>query len=229
MIIPCKNYLLIIFPQFQTIVSGSAHYKRKIFYLRSREAFGRVQRLNLRLLEYDDWIYVPQCQDPTPMTEDMLAEQAEVFAISYFFLSLIRGELHFFIVWPKHHQWNTCRTMMDRIYSSRSFTNRLCYSWGMDAEGAELRAKMQSASLLSDMESFKAANPGAILADFVRWHSPRDWEESADGKSKVIRIIENWSKLTELWKSKPKPFVCSIFRCTIFHFIFCCILHHYVP
>ena len=60
---------------------------------------------------------------------------------------------------------------------------------GMDAEGAELRAKMQSASLLSDMESFKAANPGAVLADFVRWHSPRDWEESADGKSKVNRII----------------------------------------
>ena len=63
---------------------------------------------------------------------------------------------------------------------------------GMDAEGAELRAKMQSASLLSDMESFKAANPGAILADFVRWHSPRDWEESQDGKSKVgLQLFQN--------------------------------------
>jgi hypothetical protein len=29
--------------------------------------------------------------------------------------------------------------------------------------------------LLSDMCAFKAANPGACLADFVRWHSPRDW------------------------------------------------------
>ena len=48
---------------------------------------------------------------------------------------------------------------------------------GMDTEGTELRAKMQSTSLLSDMESFKAANPGSILSDFVRWHSPRDWEE----------------------------------------------------
>ena len=61
---------------------------------------------------------------------------------------------------------------------------------GMDAEGAELRAKMQSASLLSDMESFKAANPGAILADFVRWHSPRDWEESIDGKTKVHSTLK---------------------------------------
>ena len=54
-------------------------------------------------------------QDPTPLTEDMLAEQAEIM------LQL-----------------------------------------GMDAEGAQLRAKMQSASLMSDMESFKAANPGKI-------------------------------------------------------------------
>jgi hypothetical protein len=46
---------------------------------RSLEPVGRLHRLrNLRLLEYDDWIFVPICQDPTPMTEDMLAEQAEV-------------------------------------------------------------------------------------------------------------------------------------------------------
>jgi len=36
---------------------------------------------------------------------------------------------------------------------------------------------MQSACLLSDMEAFKAANPGCVLADFVRWYSPRDWIE----------------------------------------------------
>ena len=48
---------------------------------------------------------------------------------------------------------------------------------GTSAEGANLRARMQSACLLSDMESFKAANPGAVLGDFVRWYSPRDWVE----------------------------------------------------
>ena len=42
----------------------------------------------------------------------------------------------------------------------------------------QLRARMQSASLFSDMQSFKAANPGATLGDFVRWYSPRDWIES---------------------------------------------------
>ncbi|KAH7280441.1 hypothetical protein KP509_37G067800 [Ceratopteris richardii] len=29
--------------------------------------------------------------------------------------------------------------------------------------------------LLSDMQAFKAANPGCILEDFVRWYSPPDW------------------------------------------------------
>jgi len=27
------------------------------------------------------------------------------------------------------------------------------------------------------MEAFKAANPGCVLGDFVRWYSPRDWIE----------------------------------------------------
>ena len=45
----------------------------------SRDAEGRQHRFGkLKLVEHDDWLYVPVCQDPTPMTEDMLAEQAEV-------------------------------------------------------------------------------------------------------------------------------------------------------
>ncbi|KAL7043958.1 hypothetical protein ACKWTF_001718 [Chironomus riparius] len=44
-----------------------------------------------------------------------------------------------------------------------------------------LRAQLMSASLLSDMESFKAANPIGKLEDFIRWYSPRDWiEEDTD-------------------------------------------------
>lgn len=38
---------------------------------------------------------------------------------------------------------------------------------GSDAQGTELRAKMMSASLLSDIESFKAANPGERLLNKV--------------------------------------------------------------
>ncbi|MCH94210.1 rab3 GTPase-activating protein catalytic subunit-like, partial [Trifolium medium] len=28
------------------------------------------------------------------------------------------------------------------------------------------------------MQAFKAANPGCILEDFVRWHSPPDWTDN---------------------------------------------------
>uniref|UniRef100_S4RHY6 Rab3 GTPase-activating protein catalytic subunit n=1 Tax=Petromyzon marinus TaxID=7757 RepID=S4RHY6_PETMA len=55
---------------------------------------------------------------------------------------------------------------------------------GTSAEGAHLRARMQSACLLSDMESFKAANPGCRLEDFVRWYSPRDYEEELTSESR---------------------------------------------
>ncbi|CAH1133683.1 unnamed protein product [Ceutorhynchus assimilis] len=51
---------------------------------------------------------------------------------------------------------------------------------GTNQEASELRARIMSASLLSDMESFKAANPGSLVEDFIRWYSPRDWIESEE-------------------------------------------------
>ncbi|XP_026463129.1 rab3 GTPase-activating protein catalytic subunit [Ctenocephalides felis] len=51
---------------------------------------------------------------------------------------------------------------------------------GGGEKGAEARARLMSASLLSDMEAFKAANPGAQLEDFIKWYSPRDWIESEE-------------------------------------------------
>ena len=124
----------------------------------SKDPCGRLKRLGKqRLCHHDDYLYIPICQDPTPLTEDMLAEQAEIM------LQL-----------------------------------------GMDAEGAQLRAKMQSASLMSDMESFKAANPGCVLADFVRWHSPRDWDQDKCKLSPRMEIEGNIWK--EAWEnSKPVP------------------------
>ena len=127
----------------------------------SRIAEGRQCRYGkMKMMEHDDWLYVPICQDPTPMTEDMLAEQAEVM------LQL-----------------------------------------GMDSEGTELRAKMQSTSLLSDMESFKAANPGAILSDFIRWHSPRDWEEDdkSTGKGKLSARMNSSGNLWQETWDNAKP------------------------
>lgn len=37
-------------------------------------------------------------------------------------------------------------------------------------------AQLEKDILASDMSAFKAANPDAVFEDFIRWHSPRDWE-----------------------------------------------------
>ena len=62
------------------------------------------------------------------------------------------------------------------------------HALGDTPEGRAVRVRLQSDQLVSDMSAFKAANPGSCLADFVRWHSPRDWieeeteaEETRDG------------------------------------------------
>lgn len=95
---------------------------------------GRMAQMkNMKSLATGEPLYIPITQEPSPMTEDMLEEHAEVLA-----------------------------------------------KLGSSAEGSQLRARMQSACLLSDMESFKSANPGCILEDFVRWYSPRDYVEDED-------------------------------------------------
>ncbi|XP_020230555.1 uncharacterized protein LOC109811275 [Cajanus cajan] len=78
--------------------------------------------------------------------------------------------------------------------------------------------------LLSDMQAFKAANPGCILEDFVRWYSPPDWTESEEspkdrdsfygGESMSargqlsLRMQKEGNLWRELWEtSKPVPAV----------------------
>eukprot|EP00668_Euglena_longa_P005174 GGOE01006087.1.p1 GENE.GGOE01006087.1~~GGOE01006087.1.p1 ORF type:complete len:869 (-),score=208.30 GGOE01006087.1:213-2819(-) len=47
---------------------------------------------------------------------------------------------------------------------------------GTSKEAHRLRTRLQTGSLQSDMQAFKAANPfDPCLADFVRWYSPKDF------------------------------------------------------
>ncbi|CAH2069908.1 unnamed protein product [Thlaspi arvense] len=71
--------------------------------------------------------------------------------------------------------------------------------------------------LLSDMQAFKAANPGCMLEDFVRWHSPPDWtendnssgDESSPQRGQLsIRMQKEGNLWRELWETaKPLPAV----------------------
>ncbi|CAN4102692.1 unnamed protein product [Withania somnifera] len=77
--------------------------------------------------------------------------------------------------------------------------------------------------LLSDMQAFKAANPGCILEDFIRWHSPPDWMECGtngeinetldandlSGRGQLSTRMQKEGNLwRELWETaKPVPAV----------------------
>lgn len=49
--------------------------------------------------------------------------------------------------------------------------------------------------LSSDMSAFKAANPDAVFEDFIRWHSPSDWEnDETEGRlgDDKMELKSNW-------------------------------------
>lgn len=68
-------------------------------------------------------------------------------------------------------------------------------------------ARFHSAGLTSDMEAFKAANPGAEFEDFIRWHSPRDWIEIDGGKFGLSRRMQESNSVWKvLWaRAKAVP------------------------
>jgi Rab3 GTPase-activating protein catalytic subunit len=93
---------------------------------------------------------------------------------------------------------------------------------GSSREAEAQRARLQSVSLLSDMEAFKAANPLGCLEDFVRWHSPRDWNDGTGDSGHVplpaeeaeaglderlsVRMRRSGNLWIELWReAKPVP------------------------
>ncbi|KAL3981867.1 Rab3 GTPase-activating protein catalytic subunit family protein [Acanthocheilonema viteae] len=73
----------------------------------------------------------------------------------------------------------------------------------------EERVKAQLEPLFSDMEAFKAANPGCCFEDFVRWHSPRDFivndENTGEGhlSSRMTGEDNTWQKTWN--QAQPKP------------------------
>ncbi|CAM0139650.1 unnamed protein product [Umbelopsis sp. WA50703] len=80
-------------------------------------------------------------------------------------------------------------------------------SLGTSDEAAKIRAQLQSAHLISDMQAFKAANPKAVFNDFVRWHSPKDWitDSTEHGEPQLsTRMSESGNLWLELWQ-KAKP------------------------
>ena len=63
-----------------------------------------------------------------------------------------------------------------------------------------MRREAQEAGLRSDMSAFKAANPGCVMEDFVRWHSPRDWNASGGVRGQLSeRMRYKGNRWRKLW------------------------------
>jgi len=66
------------------------------------------------------------------------------------------------------------------------------------------REQIQTQQLVSDIEAFKAANPGGIFEDFIRWYSPKDWNSEDQSLSK--RMADKDNKWKKLWNAAaPVP------------------------
>mmetsp|Transcript_7652 Transcript_7652/g.10557 ORF Transcript_7652/g.10557 Transcript_7652/m.10557 type:complete len:936 (+) Transcript_7652:74-2881(+) len=79
---------------------------------------------------------------------------------------------------------------------------------GTSEDAMKIRARLQSASLLSDMQAFKACNPGCCLEDFIRWHSPNDWvngQLSARMETPGNLWKQMWEEATPLPVSQQPP------------------------
>lgn len=54
------------------------------------------------------------------------------------------------------------------------------------------------------MSAFKAANPEAVFEDFIRWHSPRDWE-SDDKEESGVSESSPWPPRGKLSERMSDP------------------------
>ncbi|CAM6128265.1 unnamed protein product [Calypogeia fissa] len=66
------------------------------------------------------------------------------------------------------------------------------------------RIRLQTDILASDMAAFKAANPGAVLEDFVQWHSPCDWLVDGQNEDGEISGSRNTESIERKWPPRGR-------------------------
>ncbi|KAL4859894.1 26S proteasome non-ATPase regulatory subunit 13 A [Chlorella vulgaris] len=79
---------------------------------------------------------------------------------------------------------------------------------GHQAVPTGMGAQLQGRMLVSDMQAFKAANPGCCMLDFVRWHSPKDCcqSEQHGGWELSGRMASEGNTWQQLWAAAvPMP------------------------
>ncbi|MES1909905.1 MAG: hypothetical protein MHM6MM_002588 [Cercozoa sp. M6MM] len=70
-----------------------------------------------------------------------------------------------------------------------------CTSAQLQQRNRSTHPTEKEAQLGSDVAAFKAANPGAVFADFVRWYSPKDWHPEEEVE------VQDTDLPKHLWRS----------------------------
>ncbi|KAK8913541.1 hypothetical protein KSP39_PZI023709 [Platanthera zijinensis] len=78
----------------------------------------------------------------------------------------------------------------ERLQAAEAFGNLLSFSGQLERD-----------ILSSDMSAFKAANPDAMFEDFIRWHSPGDWESDETGDKCIHGVVES---MNSSWPPKGR-------------------------
>lgn len=76
-----------------------------------------------------------------------------------------------------------------------------------DSVNNEVKMRLRSEQLVSDMQAFKAANSLAVFEDFIRWYSPKDWNGLERSLSK--RMAEDNNLWRTLWNSTKPTLACD--------------------
>ncbi|KAK8815220.1 hypothetical protein WA158_003432 [Blastocystis sp. Blastoise] len=89
----------------------------------------------------------------------------------------------------------------DSLYNQQ----KLFEEMGDSDDATRKRRVIQWGGLVSDMQAFKAANPGACIEDFIRWHSPNDWK-IPEGKTNEEgylsdRMSDTTNDFYKLWRN----------------------------
>ncbi|KAI8112460.1 hypothetical protein M9434_003783 [Picochlorum sp. BPE23] len=90
-----------------------------------------------------------------------------------------------------------------RVPVTQSLTHSSMEGLGVHEPDSVARKLVFENMLLSDMEAFKFVNKGCEFEDFIRWYSPKDWDNDAMQLSHRMSGDCVWTRAWE--KAQPRP------------------------
>ncbi|KAH9601980.1 hypothetical protein KSS87_000353 [Heliosperma pusillum] len=148
---------------------------------------------SMMLLGSHQRLHVPFTQDAPLMTEDMHEERLNAVA-AFGNSSSFSAQLEREILSSDHHPVSWLMVISHFETTSLSLQGKHCSRPtpnGDDDDDVIVESVVREKSPTDYMSAFKAANPDAVFEDFIRWHSPGDWENDSIENSGISGSQEN--------------------------------------